>query len=135
MSTIVRYIVIDCVEHPHALGTFWSKALHRPLQGSAEGCYVDLYDGQPLLTLFFRQASESQRSKGRMQLHLSPGDVPLADEVARLTDLGATVISRHPGPANLARIVLADPEGNEFCVYSSDAEVAAFKLTRGLDED
>jgi Glyoxalase-like domain len=35
----------------------------------------------------------------------------MADEAARLVDLGATVLDRHEH-----HIVMADPEGNEFCV-------------------
>ena len=39
----------------------------------------------------------------------APGAV--ADEVARLERLGATVVERHDG-----HTVIRDPEGNEFCV-------------------
>ena len=36
--------------------------------------------------------------------------------VERLTAAGATVLAEHPGPDGLDHVVLADPEGNEFCV-------------------
>lgn len=40
--------------------------------------------------------------------------------------LGATVVSDHRNPDGTGWVVLADPEGNEFCVLRSNAERAAF---------
>jgi hypothetical protein len=44
-----------------------------------------------------------------------------------LVGLGATHIRDHIGPRGLGWTVLADPEGNEFCVESSRDEVAAVR--------
>ena len=54
--------------------------------------------------------SRSRRSaKNRLHFDLrAPGAIP--DEVARLEALGATVLREEP------IVVMADPEGNEFCV-------------------
>lgn len=59
--------------------------------------------------MWFNQVPESKTAKNRVHFDLrAPGSV--ADEVQRLTKLGATVIrSGHP-------VGMRDPEGNEFCV-------------------
>ncbi|MFC6883555.1 MULTISPECIES: VOC family protein [Actinomadura] len=126
MSPAVRYLMIDCVGNPHSLAVFWGEALGRPVQGSAEGSFIELHEGEPGLSLFFRQGSEPRPAKGRLHLHLNPVDGTLAAEVDRLTGLGATLVSSHPRGSELGWVVLTDPEGNEFRVDSSDAEVAAF---------
>ncbi|MQY04260.1 hypothetical protein ACRB68_23110 [Actinomadura sp. RB68] len=119
--------MIDCVGHPHSLALFWSEALGRPIQGAAEGCFIDLHEGESGLSLFFQKSSAPQQTKGRLHLHLNPVEGTLAGEVERLARLGATVVSSHARGSDLGWVVLADPEGNEFCVDSSDAEVSAFQ--------
>jgi hypothetical protein len=53
---------------------------------------------------------EAKIAKNRVHFDLrAPG--PVADEVARLAALGATVLDDGPDLT-----VMADPEGNEFCV-------------------
>jgi hypothetical protein len=52
-----------------------------------------------------------------------PADRTQQEEIARLTRLGATIVSdRRP---ELGWVILADPEGNEFCVEISRAELDA----------
>jgi Glyoxalase-like domain len=63
----------------------------------------------PMPRLFFQLVPESKVVKNRVHLDLSAVD--LAAEIARLTALGATVVAEYDG-----RTVLADPDGNEFCV-------------------
>ena len=43
-------------------------------------------------------------------------EVLLRAAVARLTAAGAAVLAEHPGRDGADHVVLADPEGNEFCV-------------------
>jgi hypothetical protein len=51
----------------------------------------------------------------------SPGGRTQDEEIARLTGLGATIVSdRRPEPG---WVILADPEGNEFCVEISMGEL------------
>ena len=68
--------------------------------------------------------ADAKQVKNRLHLDLNPGDGTLTAELERLTALGATVLARHNRGSDLGWFVLADPEGNEFCVTSSDAEVA-----------
>ncbi len=51
--------------------------------------------------------------KNRLHLAVAPVQGSQADEVTRLVGLGASMLD--DGPV-LPRVVLADPEGNEFCV-------------------
>ena len=60
--------------------------------------------------MWFNRVPEPKAAKNRLHFDLrAPGSI--ADEVARLTELGATVLQ--PGDD---LTVMADPEGNEFCV-------------------
>jgi predicted enzyme related to lactoylglutathione lyase len=47
------------------------------------------------------------------------------DEVQRLRAVGAAQVDDQRRPDGTGWVVLADPEGNEFCVLRSDAERAA----------
>jgi predicted enzyme related to lactoylglutathione lyase len=68
---------------------------------------VEPADGGP--RLWFQRVPEGKVVKNRVHLDLLATD--LDDEVGRLTGLGATVLARHAD-----HVVLADPEGNEFCL-------------------
>lgn len=46
-------------------------------------------------------------------------------EAARLVSIGATVVDDLRRPDGSGWVVLADPEGNEFCILRSEAERAA----------
>ncbi|MEU6387312.1 VOC family protein [Streptomyces bauhiniae] len=65
--------------------------------------------------LLFQRVAEAKSGKNRMHLDLHAGAERRAEEVARLIALGATVLREVSEPAG-AWTVLADPEGNEFCV-------------------
>lgn len=65
--------------------------------------------------LLFLQVDEPKRAKNRLHLDFRPADQQA--EVARLTALGASPVDI--GQGEVSWVVLADPEGNEFCVLSS----------------
>jgi len=120
----VRALMIDCA-NPYTLASFWGAVLRRPVEGGAEGPWVSLPDGNQPSMIFFRNVADAKQVKNRLHLDLNPVNGTLAAEVQRLTALGATVLARRERGFGLGWFVLADPEGNEFCVQSSDAEVAA----------
>ncbi|MER6470401.1 VOC family protein [Streptomyces collinus] len=66
--------------------------------------------------LLFQRVPEAKTVKNRLHLDLHPGAGRRADEVARLGSLGARVLRevREPGSE---WVLMADPEGNEFCVH------------------
>lgn len=118
-------IVVDCA-HPAPLARFWAQVL--------DGYAVAPYDEEELARLrangiddpeddptvlveagpdrprfFFARVPEPKTGKNRLHLDLRAADP--AAEVARVTGLGARVTAELP-----SWTVLADPEGNEFCV-------------------
>ncbi|MET7478157.1 VOC family protein [Streptomyces sp. NPDC005648] len=65
--------------------------------------------------LLFQRVPEAKTVKNRLHLDLHPGQGRRDEEVERLTGLGASVLRRVKEPAG-EWVVMADPEGNEFCV-------------------
>jgi hypothetical protein len=73
--------------------------------------------------LLFLKVPEPKTVKNRMHLCLRPVDRSRDEEVERLLGLGATIVNDlRDGDKGWA--VLADPEGNEFCVLSTNADDA-----------
>lgn len=121
MPPIIQNICLDCRD-AYALAEFWSKVLGLPMDpedtAGAPEAGLDLPTGQSLL---FLEVPEPKTVKNRAHVCLTP-DVPREDEVARLLGVGATVVDDQRKPDGSGWVVLADPEGNEFCVLRSDAE-------------
>jgi predicted enzyme related to lactoylglutathione lyase len=67
---------------------------------------------------------EPKQVKNRMHVCLQP-DVPRDDEVARLLGIGATMFDDQRKPDGTGWVVLADPEGNEFCVLQGSHTAAS----------
>lgn len=86
------------------------QAVRHPGDPVQEGTGIGL--GRRLL---FQQVPEPKTVKNRLHLDLHAGPGRRDGEVARLRELGATVLQeiREPGTEH---VVMADPEGNEFCV-------------------
>jgi hypothetical protein len=114
-------IVLDC-RHAARLAHFWEAALGWQIRPYDEAeiarlatrglspetdptVAVDSPDGS--LVFFLQEVPEPKTAKNRMHL-----DIQLRDQsqLNDLLDFGATVLSEHEG-----WLVLADPEGNEFC--------------------
>ena len=66
--------------------------------------------------LYFQKVPEGKIAKNRVHLDIHVEPERKADEVARLTGLGAELISTHNDRGPLT-YVMRDPEGNEFCVH------------------
>ncbi len=76
--------------------------------------------------LYFQRVPEPKRGKNRLHLDVraAPGLTgdermgALEQEAERLVALGATRLSRHEPrpPLDAGHVVMADPEGNEFCL-------------------
>ena len=65
-------------------------------------------------SLFFQLVPDAKVGKNRLHLDLLAPDVNA--ETNRLCGLGASVVARHHDDAG-DHVVMADPEGNEFCLY------------------
>ncbi|MER5266043.1 VOC family protein [Actinosynnema sp. NPDC002837] len=120
MATRWCDVVVDSAD-PAALGRFWSALLGRPVTGeSADEVDVELSPGQELV---FGLVPDVKQVKNRVHLDLastSPEDQ--AAIVARAVELGAKPVD--VGQGDVPWVVLADPEGNEFCVLEQRDEYA-----------
>ncbi|MFB7909801.1 VOC family protein [Kitasatospora sp. NPDC059146] len=124
MVSVVQNVAVDCA-NAYELARFWSEVTGRPL-GPDDGpgdeeVAVMLAEGP---VLYFSQVPEPKTAKNRLHLCLRP-EGPRDQEVARLLELGATLVADRREPDGTGWAVLADPEGNEFCVLRSAAERAA----------
>lgn len=107
-------LVLDCAD-PESLATFWTVALDYVLIGSV-GSYVLLMpDGRPGPKLLLQRVDEGKVAKNRMHIDIEVSDI---DGLAtRLESVGARRISAGDISEHETRwIVMADPEGNEFCI-------------------
>ncbi|MFI0895451.1 VOC family protein [Streptomyces sp. NPDC020983] len=124
MASVVQNVAIDCAD-AYALACFWSEATGRPLDPRCrpgdEETWVEQAEGP---ALYFNQVPEPKTVKNRVHLCLRP-DTTREDEVGRLLALGATLVADRRNPDGTGWAVLADPEGNEFCVLRSASERAA----------
>ncbi|MFJ8439798.1 VOC family protein [Kitasatospora griseola] len=124
MVSVVQNVAIDCAD-AYELARFWGEVTGRPVDPAAtpgDGeTQVELGGG---LVLYFNQVPEPKTVKNRVHLCLRP-DTPRDGEVERLLALGAEFVADRRNPDGTGWAVLADPEGNEFCVLRSTAERAA----------
>lgn len=127
-------VTFDCAD-PAALSRFWASALGYVVQPPPEG-----FDSWPaFLTsvgvpesewtsksacvdpdgkgprLFFQRVPEGKSAKNRVHLDVNVGHERVAEEVARLVAEGATHMGDFAEGTD-SWVVMADPEGNEFCV-------------------
>lgn len=77
--------------------------------------------------VLFIEVPERKQAKNRIHFDLRPRIATREEEVARLLALGVTQVADHRGihGPGTGWVTLADPEGNEFCVLRSAAEVEA----------
>ncbi|HUY50672.1 MAG TPA: VOC family protein [Streptosporangiaceae bacterium] len=112
MPSRFYHLCIDSHD-PRALARFWSAALDQPVLLEADDEVVVGADLQAYPGLCFLPVPEGKTVKNRLHIDLAPDDQDA--EVARLEALGARRVDVGQGP-DVSWVVLADPEGNEFCV-------------------
>jgi predicted enzyme related to lactoylglutathione lyase len=123
MSSSVRHTTFDAAD-PYAIATFWAQVVGGRVTdedepGDDEVLVVS--DGPPLL---FVRVPDPKAVKNRVHLDLEPHGTR-AEEVRRLSQLGATVVDDRTGPDGRGWVVMADPEGNEFCVERGGQDLPA----------
>jgi len=128
MTVSVASMTFDCTDALD-VGTFWSAALGRSLDPGASSDFAaidfagrrDAAGWAPLgpgdqPTWLFVRVPEPKTAKNRLHLDVAADDVEA--EVARLVELGATRVT-DTDEYGYAWTVMADPEGNEFCVATA----------------
>ncbi|MGK5681524.1 VOC family protein [Actinoplanes sp. URMC 104] len=112
----IASVVVDCAD-PQAMARFWGEAtdwtLHKVTDYSA--VLRSARGVGPYLQFLRTPDAKTGWNRVHLDVRPYPGDDPQA-EVARLRTLGATVIDL--SPHDVPWTVLADPEGNEFCLLS-----------------
>jgi Glyoxalase-like domain len=106
--------IVDALD-PVALGQWWREALGWVVVNDDPEEFEIRPDPDRLPGLLFARAAEAKTVKNRLHLDFRPDDRD--QEVERLLGLGATPAD--VGQGDRSWVVLADPEGNEFCVLSS----------------
>jgi catechol 2,3-dioxygenase-like lactoylglutathione lyase family enzyme len=110
-------LVIDCRD-PEALAAFWAAVLDYRVLSREDGDVEigpEAGFGGPAPTLVFGRVPDPTPGKRRLHIDLNATDRDQDAELRRLLSLGAT-------PADVGQTgeeswhVLADPEGNEFCL-------------------
>ncbi|GLW47117.1 glyoxalase [Streptomyces sp. NBRC 14336] len=109
----VNALIIDAVD-PERLAAFWSELLGRPVVGRM-GPYVWLRRENGL-GLGFQRTDEPKSGKNRMHFDITSPDP--ATEQQRVESLGGRRLGQYDDGGFL---VMADPEGNEFCVIPEGA--------------
>ena len=114
MSLEWEQTVVDALD-PVALGRWWAQALGWVVVNDDPDEFEIRPTPERLPGLLFGREGEPKVVKDRLHLDFRPDDRDA--EVARLLALGATHVDI--GQGEQSWVVLADPEGNEFCVLSS----------------
>ncbi|NUR06885.1 MAG: VOC family protein [Nocardioidaceae bacterium] len=130
MTSRISHTSVDC-RNAYELSEWWKQVLG----------YVDV-DGDPNLPgheecmirsaesghhVLFIEVPDVKAAKNRLHFDLRPTDGTRDEEVERLVGIGAARLDDHRDIRGdgTGWVVLADPEGNEFCVLRSDAERGA----------
>ncbi len=117
-------IVIDCSDLGRS-ADFWTAVLGYVPEVTESKRYRSLIpaDGDGIEVLL-QQVPEDKQQKNRLHLDLRTGD--LAAEVGRVLGLGAALLTTEPVVEYGWRWhILADPDGNEFCVLQPPAGESA----------
>jgi hypothetical protein len=128
MASYISHTSIDCAD-AYALSVWWCGVLdyHEDpddpnLPGHVECLIISPDRGHRIL---FIEVPEGKTVKNRIHFDLRPREGSRDEELARLLASGATEIADLRQPDGTGWVVLADPEGNEFCILRNLADVRA----------
>jgi hypothetical protein len=127
VTCYVSHTAVDC-RNAYELSQWWKPVLgyldidgDPNLPGHTECMICDPATGHQVL---FLEVPDTKVVKNRLHFDLRPRERSRDEEVAWLLDHGAVQVADHrgiDGPGS-GWVVLADPEGNEFCVLRSEGE-------------
>jgi catechol 2,3-dioxygenase-like lactoylglutathione lyase family enzyme len=120
-----RELIIDAHDL-RKLAEFWCEVLgYRILEETTDALEIgaheltadDVREGPVAPTIDFVSVPDDKAVKNRVHIDVSPIDRTQDEEVDRLIGLGARRVDI--GQGKQSWVVMADPEGNEFCVLQS----------------
>ncbi|MBA2607370.1 MAG: VOC family protein [Actinobacteria bacterium] len=116
MASVLTEVSFDC-ENPERVCQFWCSVLGWKATQAENGLWwasaTGDYTARPMFV--FVPVPEKKTVKDRIHVDVSPQGVDQAEELERLLALGATRLDVGQ-PADVPWVVLADIEGNEFCL-------------------
>jgi hypothetical protein len=110
---------------PARLAQFWAAALMKPVingHGPHARPHLMFVEGNQPQALYFEQAPHGHVAGTGVALGVQATVGTVADEVTRLTGLGASFVAEGSGSDGLTRVTMADPAGNWFVVEPSEEE-------------
>jgi len=123
MSLWIDTLTIDCHD-PQLMADFWCLALNYRLdEVDDEGAVIEPnegVEGKTSLTMLFQHVPEGKEVKNRLHLDIRASD-SMDEEVARIEAIGGAKIRRVDEGGSFWT-VMADPEGNEFCILRGPAD-------------
>jgi len=106
-------VTFDCA-HPKVMATYWAQTLGYVEEGS-DTEYAAIIDSEGKRPrILFMRVPEPKVVKNRIHLDLHVADMQV--EVERLLTLGGKRLRMEEDEDGDVWTVMADPEGNEFCV-------------------
>jgi len=113
MGSALTEIVVDAAD-PVRLAAFWTEVLGwEQIEADDSGVEIGGPEGaRP--TLVFVPVADPRAGKNRVHLDVNPTGCDEHAELERLRSLGAVEVD--VGQGEQTWVVLADPEGNEFCL-------------------
>ena len=121
MSCRMSQVVLQCRDLD-LLARFWSEILDFVELDREEGVYIEIGPragfGGPQPTIFLIRNDERKTEHARLHIDVNPTDRDQDAELERLLAAGATPVDIGQ-PADASWHVLADPEGNEFCLLKT----------------
>ena len=129
MTVSISHTTFDSLD-AYAQSKFWAQVLdfhedpEDPIRPGDDECMIHSPDGTQ--RLLFITVPDCKQVKNRVHLDLQASEFGGRDrELDRLLGLGATQVDDQRRPDGTGWVVLADPEGNEFCILRSEAERTA----------
>jgi hypothetical protein len=128
VTAFISHTTIDCA-NAYELSEWWKQLLgyvdipDDPNEPGHEECMIQRPDGGH--QVLFIEVPDVKQVKNRLHFDLRPEERTRDDEVQWALSIGATEVDdqrNHYGPG-IGWMVMADPEGNEFCILRSRAEL------------
>ncbi len=121
MASRISHTTFDAL-NAYRQSVFWADVLgfaedpDDPNEPEHEECMI--YAPDRATRLLFIEVPDAKLLKNRVHLDLRPTDRSREDELERVQALGATHVADRRRPDGTGWFVVADPEGNEFCILS-----------------
>jgi len=128
MTSYISHTTVDCAD-AYTLSVFWRAVLdydedpEDPNLPGHEECMI--FSTDRTHRILFIEVPDAKPGKNRIHFDLRPVEGRRDEELARLIDLGAKPLYDLRKPDGSGWVTLGDPEGNEFCILRSEAELAA----------